>query len=109
MHKSLIAVIGACALLGNPAQAAKPSFKCAEATHEAEKLICEDNELAALDVKLSSLYGKVAKNTPADQKKQLKAEQIGWVKGRNDCWKAADQRACIKTEYVARIKELKGK
>ncbi|MFO1429136.1 MAG: hypothetical protein U1F76_03195 [Candidatus Competibacteraceae bacterium] len=47
------------------------------------------------------------KHTPASEQKTLKAEQRGWVKGRNDCWKAGDQRGCIKSEYEARIRELK--
>jgi hypothetical protein len=29
------------------------------------------------------------------------------VKGRNDCWKADDKKACIKGEYESRINELK--
>jgi len=104
---TLIALIGACALLSNAAFAAKPSFNCNKASHEVEKLICADDELAKLDVSLTNLYNVLLKNIPTAQKKQLKAEQSGWVKGRNDCWKAADQRACIKGEYEARISALK--
>jgi uncharacterized protein len=60
-----------------------------------------------LDVNLSGLYNTLLKNTPASKKKALKAEQSGWVKGRNECWKADDKRACIKGEYESRINELK--
>jgi hypothetical protein len=28
--------------------------------------------------------------------KLLRAEQRGWVKGRNDRWKSDDQRGCVK-------------
>src|SRR5512139_3129159 len=106
-YKTLIALIGASALLSTAAFAAKPSFNCSKASHEVEKLICQDDELAQLDVSLMNLYNTLLKNTPSAKKKQLKAEQNGWVKGRNDCWKADDQRACIKGEYESRIIELK--
>jgi len=87
--------------------AAHPSFDCSKATHEIEQLICSDDELAAQDVSLTDLYQVVMKNTPKAEQKRLKSEQIGWVKGRNDCWKADDKRACVKTEYETRINELK--
>lgn len=93
--------------IGAGASAAQPSFNCIKATHEVEQLICNDDELAALDVSMNELYQLVLKNTPNDSQKQLKTEQIGWVKGRNDCWKADDKRACIKGEYETRINELK--
>lgn len=96
----------ACALLSAESFAAKPSYNCAKASHDAEKLVCEDDELAALDVKLSKLYNKVMKATPAATQKRLKAEQSGWMKGRNDCWKSSDQRSCIKSAYDDRISEL---
>ena len=107
MRKIVLTVVGACALLSVPAHAAQPSFNCSKASHEAELLICKDAELAALDRSLADLYSVVLKHTPASEQKQLKAEQIGWVKGRNECWKASDQRGCIKSEYEARIRELK--
>lgn len=89
------------------AQAATPSFDCAKATHEVELLICKDGELAELDHSLNSLYHTVLKNTPAGEQAGLKAEQRGWVKGRDDCWKASDMRGCVADEYRARIAVLK--
>lgn len=89
------------------ASAANPSFDCAKASHEVEELICKDAELAGLDRSLANLYGIVMKNTSANEQKMLKAEQRGWVKGRNDCWKSDDQRGCVKREYETRISELK--
>jgi len=107
MRTIVLAVVGACALLSVPAHAAQPSFDCSKASHEAEQLICKDAELAALDRSLADLYSVVLKHTPASEQKRLKAEQSGWVKGRNDCWKSSDQRGCIKSEYELRIRELK--
>jgi uncharacterized protein YecT (DUF1311 family) len=89
------------------AASANPSFDCAKASHEVEELICKDAELADLDRSLADLYAVVLKNTPASEQKMLKAEQRGWVKGRNDCWKSSDERGCVKREYEARIGELR--
>ena len=89
------------------ARTANPSFDCARASHEVEELICKDAELADLDRSLADLYGVVLKHSSASEQKQLKTEQRGWVKGRNDCWKSSDQRGCVKREYDTRISELK--
>ena len=89
------------------ASAASPSFDCAKASHDVEELICNDAELAKLDRSLADLYGTLLSHTAASQQKMLKAEQRGWVKGRNDCWKSDDMRGCVAAEYKSRINELK--
>lgn len=89
------------------AHAASPSFDCAKASSSVEKLVCNDAELANLDNSLSSLYHTLMKNTSAAEQKLLKAEQRGWVKGRDDCWKSDDMRGCVLNEYQYRINQLK--
>ncbi len=89
------------------AHAASPSFNCAKASGSVEELICNDAELAELDRNLASLYSAVLKNTPSGGQKVLKAEQRGWIKGRNDCWKSDDMRGCVAHEYRDRIATLK--
>jgi uncharacterized protein len=89
------------------AWAASPSFNCAKASSSVEELICNDAELAQLDRSLASLYGTVLKHTPAAEQRMLKAEQRGWIKGRDDCWKSDDMRGCVASEYRFRINELK--
>ena len=107
MNRFALLISGACCLAGFAASAANPSFDCSKAEHEMELLICDDDELAALDRSLAELYSALRKNLPAGEVKHLKAEQRGWVKGRDDCWKADNQRDCVKSEYEARISELK--
>ena len=102
----LLAAVGLC-LAGAGALAATPSFDCAKASSDAEKLICSDAELAGLDRSLAELYGTLLKHTPASEQKMLKAEQRGWVKGRDECWKSDDLRGCVASEYRTRINELK--
>jgi len=97
--------LGSCLWLGS-ACAIEPSFDCSKADHDAEDLICRDNELAALDNQLAGVYGAALKNIPVDEHKNLKAVQRGWIKGRNDCWKSSDLRDCVQLAYESRITEL---
>ncbi len=87
--------------------AGAPSFDCAKASGDVEKLICSDDGLAELDRSLAELYAVVLNNTPPGEQKLLKAEQRGWIKGRDDCWKSDDLRDCVANEYRLRIDELK--
>ncbi|MBK1718683.1 lysozyme inhibitor LprI family protein [Thiocystis violacea] len=106
MRVHAFAILLASAALSLPAFAARPSFDCGQATHEAEQMICKDAELARLDRELTHLYAQVMDDIPVRDQKELKAEQRGWVKGRNDCWKSSDQRGCIADAYRDRIDEL---
>ncbi|WP_299802758.1 MliC family protein [uncultured Shewanella sp.] len=81
-----------------------PSFDCAKAQGQVETLICHDAELAKLDRKMAQIYEAALVNIPASE--QPKAMQRGWIKGRNDCWKAQDVRECVLQNYQSRIIEL---
>lgn len=88
------------------ASPATPTFNCAKASGEVEKMICKDAGLIALDHKLAETYSKAMKHLPAADAAREKVTQRGWIKGRNDCWKAEDQRACVEGEYRTRIVQL---
>ena len=107
MRKFAFAALIGCFFFSTQALAAKPGFKCSKSAHEIEELICNNDELAGLDVSLNNLYKTLLKNTPVKAQKRLKAEQSGWVKGRNDCWKSEDKVGCTRSEYQSRINELK--
>ncbi|WP_420333202.1 MliC family protein [Roseibium sp.] len=94
--------------------AAEPAFDCAKAESSAEELICSNEDLAKLDRSLADVYGKAvaAIETFADKDTALnefKAYQRGWIKGRDECWKAEDELACIKSDYEYRIAEITAK
>jgi len=80
-----------------------PSFDCAKAHNDAEKLVCGDARLAALDRQLAALY-KRAQASPDEL--DIAAEQRGWVKGRDACWQAVDAHRCLLEAYQTRIVEL---
>ena len=85
----------------------QPTFDCKKANGSVEELICQDNELAQLDQKLSALYKILISQVAPDEVKLIRAFQRGWIKGRNDCWKSmTSKKACVKKNYLIRISEL---
>ena len=86
--------------------AAKPAFKCKNLNSSIEEMVCKDAKLAELDQKLQAIYDKALKKIPKDEIKTQKAIQRGWIKGRNDCWKADDKRQCVEFNYESRMTEL---
>jgi len=106
------------------AQATGPAFDCAKAAGTVEKLICGDAGLAALDRRLDAVYKAALVKAKDDMPRLLRAEQRGWVTGRNECWKAkgpndpiylteswiaTGAQACVEGEYQQRITELQVK
>lgn len=89
-----------------------PSFDCARAESAAEKLVCSDAELAALDRLVAGRYAaalEVARGLDAGAEAavaDLRAYQRGWIGGRDECWKAEDLRACVLFQYRFREAEL---
>lgn len=91
------------------AEASEPSFDCAKAQNSAEKLVCSDGQLAQLDREAAWLYRLAVKSpqVSGERKKQLKAYQRGWIKGRDECWKEPEQKTCVRDSYAIRIYELR--
>ncbi|MBO9514038.1 MAG: MliC family protein [Variovorax sp.] len=111
-HASLRAMMLSLALslvAAPPVSAAPPSFSCAKASGAAEQAICQDGTLAALDREIARLYRLAlgGRSLDAQRRKELIATQRGWIKGRNDCWKAGDLAACIRDSAMSRIGELR--
>lgn len=92
------------------AAAEGPSFDCdGEHDRSMVDLICADAALAALDRRLADVYARALASAAATQPPALKAEQRGWIAVRDDCWKSAEQRACVETSYRLRIAELEAR
>ena len=122
MKRSLcvIAALMACSpYLPGAADAQEPAFDCTKAESEVEKLICASDALATLDRELDEVYKAAMAKAEGDMAKQLRTEQRGWIKGRNDCWKAngvetwitaswtvTTVEACIEANYRLRTSEL---
>ena len=91
-----------------PRPSIAPTFDCTKTDSSIETLICQDSELAALDIKLAAVYAAASQKVQEQEQQSplLTTGQRGWIKGRNDCWKADDKKGCAKTEYQRRIAEL---
>jgi uncharacterized protein len=118
---SLLVLAAGAFLVSSPARAEGPAFDCTKADGEVEELICQDEGLAALDRKLDEVYKAALAKAENEHPPVLKTEQRGWIKGRNECWKAqgeddpafltASWRAtsvhdCVEGQYRLRISEL---
>lgn len=96
------------ALLTLSLYANQPSFDCTKVKKDSsEGLICGSDKLMDLDRELAAVYKQALPK--ATKEDRLKAHQRGWIKGRNDCWKAKDEKKCMAEQYHLRIKELKEK
>ena len=81
-----------------------PSFDCAKATSEVEKLICSDDELAKLDVELNYWYNSAIEMQRAANigYGAQKSSQNEWIKRRNklECNpKITDKKKCLVSLY----------
>lgn len=91
-------------------KASAPTFDCRKVkAGSIEEQVCNDPELSALDRRMAVVYAAALKKASNEKPPVLKAMQRGWVKGRNDCWKEKDTRACIKESYVRGSAELEAK
>lgn len=111
---SAVAATGLGLLLAWPglscAQAEGPNFDCRKAgTRTVPQLICGDAALSALDRQLAVVYSAAVKKATNERPPVLRANQRGWVKGRDDCWKATEVRDCVETAYRQRIAELQAR
>jgi len=116
-----LALAAGAVFVSAPVRAEGPAFDCTKADGEVEELICQDEGLAALDRKLDEVYKAALAKARDDVPQFLRAEQRGWIKGRNECWKAqgADTpvfltaswqatsvRECVEGNYKIRTSEL---
>jgi uncharacterized protein len=102
-----LAALLLCSAVTNSALAQGPSFACdtvADASIEA--MICHEQGLSALDRQLAAVYAAATAKATNQHPPVLQAEQRGWIKGRNDCWKSTEQQQCVTDAYQQRIAEL---
>ena len=86
-----------------------PSFDCAKATTEVEKLICSDDELAKLDVEMNKSYHAFMKTLDDDfYRNKLKKKQREWLKDitKAPCFSGTDKINCLKNIYAFRVQQL---
>jgi uncharacterized protein len=106
----LAVLVGGLVTVAHGAGAAGPAFDCGKVEAGGiEALVCQDPALAETDRKLALVYAGVLAKTGNEQPPVLKAEQRGWIKGRDECWKAEDKRSCVAESYRLRTAELQAR
>lgn len=105
MRQSLLSGLLAIALLPalHSAHVHAQSFNCRYAKTADEVLICQDDQLSALDERMASIYSQVHQSLYGSQRLMLEAEQGTWLCSRMGCGRDRD---CIAQAYQRRIQEL---
>lgn len=74
------------------------------------ELVCRDPALSELDRQMAGIYAQARLKALHEKPPVLAIEQRGWLRGRDDCWKALDdKRACVAESYRLRIVELQAR
>lgn len=82
------------------------SFDCRKASTPAEKTICSDPTLAALDSAMASVYRRVRAQLPTTERHRLVLEQRAWLKEVRD---RCGDGACIAQAYTTRQMQLQAR
>ena len=80
------------------------SFNCRYAKSADEILICQDQQLSALDEQMSSLYYNLRNSLGGYRRAALEDSQSRWLSGRMSCGRDRD---CIHASYMRRINFLR--
>jgi uncharacterized protein len=108
--KLLLIVTSLLATTQLQAAAADSQINCqAKDLGTVDQLICSDQELLKQDQQLAEVYQQALLKAVYEKPPLLKAEQRGWVKGKAECWKEEDKKACTSTLYTQRIAELQAR
>ncbi len=105
LFPACIAALFPLLLQATPTHAA--SFDCSKAAPGSiAALVCSDASLGKQDEQLAAVYKQAQAKAKNETPPTLKAEQRGWLKGRDECWKAEDKTKCVADSYQLRIAEL---
>lgn len=80
---------------------AAPSFDCAKASTNVEKLICANDDLGRLDVMLTKNFRGMLSADLGTTTQALRKEQLDWLRSRNRCTDVE----CIRQAYLKRLDE----
>jgi uncharacterized protein len=83
-----------------PPPAIRASFDCATPGNAAERIVCSDGQLAALDVKVAQMYQQGLRSVTDPN--AFRGEQQVWLSQRDEC----TDKPCLATSYGERVKEL---
>ena len=112
MFKFLLLVLSGVFYSAEIMAAVKPSFDCANAQTEAEKLVCADDELAKLDNELAEWYELVIECGNERFHRYNADDSDYWIKKRDNFScnpQTADKKSCLLSLYNYQIQMLKNR
>jgi len=104
-YRSRISSFGVGSLPGEKptGQIFRTSFDCNSNYLPAEVAVCNNADLAQLDVELDRLYSQASHQSTSARRNQLLFEQRQWLQHRDIC---GTDYACIRLQYQARLGQL---
>ncbi len=87
-------------------RAGTPSFDCDRAKSTVEKMICNDDELADLDVQIAKAFANTLARAPANTVNELRDVHRSWWRNLMQCGKSDDARGCTLEQYRRRLEQL---
>jgi uncharacterized protein YecT (DUF1311 family) len=97
------AIKGAADTAEQTSAAVAPAYACQDSKSAAELVICQNQDLAILDIRLNATYAGVQSRMTEAELKALREQQRAWVRERDKCGANA---ACIRKLYQARLQQL---
>jgi uncharacterized protein len=76
------------------------SFSCRGDLASDERAICDDSELAQLDVELQNTYDRAMRKAPPNGQRQIRDQQRNWLNQRRGC---GSNRGCLRDIYRDQI------
>jgi uncharacterized protein len=86
-----------------PFAAQAQSFDCRTAGRSDERAICDNQDLAELDIQMSNSYFRLLNSLGESARARLRSEQAEWLNERQE--RGSNQR-CLRSKYQQRINEL---
>ena len=95
-------IVLACSLMSSVTVAA-PSFSCDGRLNQTETVICSDDDLSDLDVKLHDAFTRFMRTQTGADRGGNQDVQSNWLEERNQCRYDKD---CIRDAYIRRLGEI---
>lgn len=89
----------------SPSAGRPAALDCAKPSSDAQRLVCNDQQLGDLDRRLQTAYQQALARPGADQA-ALGAAQASWAAARDACPQNTDLRSCVLEAYRTRLVQL---
>jgi uncharacterized protein len=82
---------------------ADPSFDCSGSLSQTETVICSDDALSQLDIRMAAAYRRALASVSGRDLESMRADQKAWIAQRDAC---GFDKACIRTAYRDQLAAL---